>query len=184
VQLTRNSPASLLAHFVSAKTIKPGLMLISGPSGSGKTRWCMDLVERARAIGLQPKGLVSPVVLEGGQKVGIDLVDLSSGNRRRLACRRGEPAGDVQTADWQLDMETFAWGNSILARLDACDLFILDEIGPLEFDRNVGLVAGLGLLDARRDFLACVTVRPSLLAVAKKRWPWAEEVDLLRREVR
>jgi nucleoside-triphosphatase THEP1 len=184
VQLIKNSPDSLLASFVSAKTIKPGLMLIAGPSGSGKTRWCMDLIERAHAIGYQPKGLVSPAVFEGGQKVGIDLLDLSSGSRRRLAYRRGEPTGDVQTADWQLDAETLEWGNSILERLNSCDLFILDEIGPLEFDHNVGLVAGLGLLDARRDFLACVTIRPSLLPVAKKRWPWADEVDLLSREAR
>ncbi len=46
------------------------------------------------------RGLVSPAVMEKGEKVGYDLLDLGSGERRRLAYRKGEADGDLVTNNW------------------------------------------------------------------------------------
>jgi nucleoside-triphosphatase THEP1 len=169
---------SFMAGFVSSNGIKPGLVLVTGPRGSGKTSWCMRLVERARAFGLRPGGLISPAVFESGQKTGINLLEFTTGECRRLAYRRGNVAGDLWTSDWQLVAETLKWGNSVLERLTTCDLFILDEAGPLEFDHGVGLVKGLEIIASRKNIPSFITVRPSLLPIARLRWPWAQVLDV------
>jgi len=178
VQMPKNSLGALAASFISLNELKPGLTLVTGPRGAGKTRWCMDLADHARRLGLNPHGLVSPSVMEGGQKVGIDLLALGSGERRRLAYRKGDVGGDLWTSDWQIVADTLNWGNAILERIQSCDLFILDEAGPLEFEHGVGLVAGLGIVDAHKDFPCFVVIRPSLLSVAQQRWPWADVLDV------
>jgi nucleoside-triphosphatase THEP1 len=168
-----DSPDSLLASFMSGNETGR-LVLVTGPSGLGKTRWCQALADRAGARGIPVAGLVSPAVFEGEVKTGIDMLDLGSGERRRLAIRRGEPEIGQETTCWQFDDEILNWGNSILAGLDACPFFILDELGPLELQRGAGLTSGIDLVSARRYRLACVVVRPSLLDAAQELWPWAE----------
>ena len=176
--MPKNSPGALAASFISLNELKPGLTLVTGPRGAGKTRWCMDLADHARRLGLNPHGLVSPSVMEGGQKVGIDLLALGSGERRRLAYRKGDADGDIATTDWQMVSDTLQWGNTILKSIHSCEIFILDEVGPLEFEQGVGLVAGLHFVDAHRDFPLFVVVRPSLLDAARQRWPRSTLLDL------
>lgn len=174
-----NSPGSTPASFISPKRLQPGLTLVSGPRGAGKTLWCLELARQARALGLEPRGLASPAVIENGFKTGIDLLDLASGERRRLAVRRNATeTGYPATPDWRMSAETLRWGNAILENLKSCDLFILDELGPLEFQGGLGLTAGLGFVDSHRDLPLFVVIRPSLLEAACQRWPWALIFDL------
>ena len=126
------------------------------------------------------RGLVSPAIFEGDQKTGIGLKDLETGEQRRLAYRKGAEDGDIQTQDWQMVAETLEWGNSILEHIETCDLFILDEVGPFEFEHGMGLVAGLDIVDTARDFPCVVVVRPSLIQMARDRWPWAEIIRSFR----
>jgi nucleoside-triphosphatase len=174
------SPGSFLASFFSQPAPQPALVVVTGESGAGKTRWCQQLAELAAARGWKAAGLLSPAVFENGLKTGIDLLDLSSGERRRLAARRdpAAPQGDFDTRHWSLDAETLAWGNRALEHAGPCDLLIVDELGPLELVGGAGLQAGLELLDARRYRLACAVVRPSLLAAAQGRWPHSQVVSL------
>jgi nucleoside-triphosphatase len=164
--------------FIFPKDFQPGLTLVTGPRGVGKTRWCIALADHARSLGLDLRGLVSPAVMEAGQKIGIDLLDLASGERRRLAYRKGEADGDIATTDWQMVSETLQWGNTILENIHSCEIFILDEVGPLEFEKGLGLTAGLRFVDAHRDIPTFVVVRPSLLDSARQRWPWSTLLDL------
>jgi nucleoside-triphosphatase len=167
-----------LANLRDRADVKPGLILVTGPRGTGKTRWCIALVDHARALGLDLHGLLSPAVMEAGQKIGIDLLDLASGERRRLAYRRGDADGDIATTDWQMVSETLQWGNAILKAINSCEIFILDEVGPLEFEQGLGLAAGLRFVDTHRDIPTFVVVRPSLLDAARQRWPWSTLLNL------
>lgn len=173
-----NPPGALPAVFISPGELEPGLTLVTGPRDAGKTRWCMDLAERARAAGMDVRGLVSPAIIEAGLKAGYELMNLADGERRRLAYRISEQKDDLATRDWQMVLDTLVWGNEILRGIIKCDLFILDEAGPLEFVRGVGLTAGLDLLDKRTDFPCFLAIRPSLVELALKRWPWAKVLDI------
>ncbi len=178
MQLSKNSPGALLASLISPNNNKPRLLIVTGPRGSGKTLWCMDLVGRAHARGLNLCGLVSPSIFLNDKKIGIGLKDLKTGEQHRLAYRKGNEDGDIQTQDWQMVAETLEWGNSVLELVDRCNLFILDEIGPFEFDHGIGLVAGLDIIDSAKDYPCVVAIRPSLIEKALARWNWAEVIDL------
>lgn len=178
MQLSKNSPGALLASFFSPNKNKPRLLLVTGPRGSGKTLWCMDLVGRAHARGLNLCGLTSPAIFLNNRKIGIELKDLYSGEQHRLAYRKGDENGDIQTQDWQMVAETMEWGNSVLEQIESCDLFVLDEIGPFELDHGIGLVAGLDIIENTKDFPCVVVIRPSLIKKALARWHWAEVLDV------
>lgn len=173
-----NSPGALPASFIFPGEFKPGLTLVTGARDAGKSRWCMELAERARAAGLDLRGVVSPAVMQNGEKIGYDLLDLGSGERRRLAYRRGEAEGDLATTNWQMAADTLLWGNELLSGIQNPEIFILDEVGPLELENGVGLTEGLNFVDANREIPCFVVVRPSLLEAARKRWPWAVILEL------
>jgi nucleoside-triphosphatase len=158
------------------------LVIVTGGRGAGKTTWCLELNRRAAEAGLAPHGLISPPVFAGGEKLGIDLLRLPDGERRRLAGRIGNgslpPPRGPATPDWGFDASTLEWADRFLGELPGGDLLILDELGPLELKRQTGLTAGLGLIDSRRYRLSCVVIRPELLSLAQVRWPWGEPLEI------
>lgn len=170
-----NEPSSPLAQaFASGQTQQ--LFLVTGLRGVGKTTWCGELIALARQRGLRVAGLWSPPVFENGRKIGIDLVDLASDARRRLANLRGKETAAVATIQWAFDADVIAWGSAALQTLPPHDLLVLDELGPLEFMRGEGFTAALDVLDAGAYRVAVVVIRPSLLPEAQARWPHAQVI--------
>jgi nucleoside-triphosphatase THEP1 len=154
------------------------LTLITGPSGSGKSAWCSQFIENARADGLKVGGVLSRPILTEGRKVGIDLLDLRTGEEKRLANPRTMDSQGLMTERWLFDTQTLSWANQILRDLPPCDIVIIDELGPLEFTRDEGLEEGMHIVDDQRFPEMYVVVRPELLSQAMKRWPWAEVLDV------
>jgi nucleoside-triphosphatase THEP1 len=179
-----SSPVSFLASFLSKSENEeaPELWLVTGESGAGKSSWCQELVRRGREAGLTPVGLISPAVFQDGRKVGIDLIEVETGERRRLATKKEDKSSPstagLSTQAWDFDTETLAWGNRILERLVPATLLILDELGPLEILDGKGLTAGLRLIDQKQYRLACVVIRPRLLPTALERWPWSKALEI------
>lgn len=157
-------------------------VLVTGERGAGKTVFCGALVEAARTMPRPPAvaGVVSPRVYEHGDQVGIDVEDLRTGRRRRLAALRSpdEPARSEATRLWRFDEEALAWGNEVLRSATPCDLLVVDELGPLEFEEGGGWPAGLAAVDSGDFTAAVVVVRPRLLPEARRRWPAAEVVEM------
>lgn len=165
------SPEELVARWGSLPA--GSLALLTGGRGAGKTRWCEAVARAARGAGLAVRGVLSPAVLADGEKRAIGLLDLASGERRTLADRARPDLPGTEGLGWRFDHEALAAGNAALERVGACDLLLVDELGPLELGRGSGFTAAFGLLDARRYGLAIVVVRPVLVAAAKARWPEA-----------
>ncbi len=157
---------------IAGHDMRTVLILVTGLTGSGKTTWCARLADEAAARGLRVAGLLSPAVFVAGGKAAIDVVDLVTGERHRLADLRGGGAHLLTVGQWQFYPEVIAWANRALRDLPDPDLLIIDELGPLEFGRHNGFLAALALLDARHHRAACVVVRHSLLSQARARWPW------------
>ena len=172
------TPGSPLEAIFEAGAAEPQILLVTGESGSGKSAWCADLIMQVQRRGQNVAGLLSPAVVKSGSKIGIDLVDLASGQRRRLAQRRDASVTDVMTDMWAFDIETVQWASALLEQMPACDLLVVDELGPLEFRHNKGFVGAFSLIDRRQYRVACVVVRPSLLPDALERWPDAYIVDV------
>jgi nucleoside-triphosphatase THEP1 len=148
-------------------------LILTGESGCGKTRICKALADGLRARGWSVAGVVTPGIWERDQKVAIDALDLRSGEVCRLAERAGavsEVTGPA-TPGWSFHAGTLAWCNSLLANAGHPDLLVVDELGPLEFERDEGLTHGMQAVDAGGFRMGLLVVRPRLLPAARARWP-------------
>jgi nucleoside-triphosphatase THEP1 len=154
------------------------LILVSGSIGAGKTAFCLAAVELARVRGWDAAGLISRPFFEGGLKTAIDALDLRSGETRRLAYLRRGKRAEIATKNWVFDADVLEWGNQVLKRTIPCDILVVDEMGPLEFERQQGWLEGLHALDSCLYQIALATVRPSLLQRAQNRWPFALQVPV------
>ncbi len=165
----------------------PLFWVVTGPIGIGKTTWCMQLAELAREKGLMVGGILSPPVFKDGRKIGIDLINLDEGDRRRLANERDllldGDALELVTQRWVFDPAVVAWGNEVLSTSGSYDLIFIDELGLLEFQRGQGLIAGFTLLDENCFRQAIVVIRPGLLNFARNRWKIDRIIDLSKTRI-
>jgi nucleoside-triphosphatase THEP1 len=149
---------------------RPAIVVLSGESGCGKTTVCARVVALARTRGLTVAGVLTPPRLADGRKVGLDVEDLRTTQRRPLAEACAEPqqnsagsTGGPATESWHFQAEGLAWGTMVLCHATPCDLLVIDELGPLELVRDQGWKIGFDVLRAGGYLLALVAVRPSLL---------------------
>jgi len=155
----------------------PQIVVITGESGAGKTAWCAQMRAFAEREALRVAGLISYGVFDGDQKVAIALCALPSGEQRILATRRAYVVG-AATPRWQFDESVLSWGDSQLAALTACDVLIIDELGPLELLHGRGWQSAFTALTAARYQLACVVVRPALVERFMARFSAAQVIAL------
>lgn len=155
------------------------IILLTGWRGVGKTTLLQRLIAAAQQAGWSVGGLLSPARVEAGEKTGIEVVDVRSGARRLLASRRAGELSGAALGPWAFDDGAIAWGDGVLKRMSPCDLFVLDELGPLEFEQRKGWTAGLDFL-ARGDGyrLAIVIVRPECVETFLQRRPDASMVSV------
>jgi nucleoside-triphosphatase THEP1 len=147
-----------------------GLIVITGEIQAGKTTLCRELADSARDQGWDVAGLLSPAVFEGGEKTAIDVINLRDGERRRLAELNSGAGAKLETKRWSFFSEPVSWGNQILKEAVPCDLLIIDELGPLEFNRAEGWLAGFDAIKSRAYRYAAVVIRSSLIETASRRW--------------
>jgi nucleoside-triphosphatase THEP1 len=154
------------------------IILITGEIQSGKTSLCLDLYRKAQEAGLQVGGILSPAVFEEEEKTAIDILDLKSGIRKRLAEIKTQTQTDLETQHWSFFQETVDWGNKMLLEAVPCDLLIVDELGPLEFHRSEGWVNGFAVIESGDYSAALLVIRPSLIEQAFQRWKLSRIIDL------
>lgn len=161
------------------------LHLLTAPSSAGKTTCCAALAEQARAAGRDVAGLLCPPVFENGEKTGIHVQNLRTNETRLLAIASHSNAsptshpGSLSTfnlpfGNWLFSPSALLWGNEILANALPCDLFIVDELGPLELIRGAGWQSALTTLHQQAYKIGIAVVRPGLLETAQQLCPAAQ----------
>jgi nucleoside-triphosphatase THEP1 len=139
------------------------LILLSGPIGAGKTTLCTRAAAAARDRGVRVAGVLAPAIVEGGAKVGIEAMDLTSGERKLLA-RNDRDLGGVRVGQYSFDDEALAWTLSLDEKaLDSDVLAFIDEVGRLELDRGLGLAPLIPLLARPRQADTVAVVRGDLI---------------------
>jgi nucleoside-triphosphatase THEP1 len=167
------------------------LILVSGPVRVGKTTLCMRLVERARECGINVAGVLTPALVEDGVKVGIQAVELASGETRLLA-RTDRDLGGIVVGPYSFDDSVLEWVAGCCERALAArsprerTIVFVDEIGKLELSRGAGLARLIPLLAQPREQTTVVLVRDFLLDALVARLPEVEPcvvvVDAVCRE--
>ncbi len=153
-----------------------GVTIFSADRGEGKTtfllRYAVQKAERGRSVG----GIVSPAVFESGQRIGYDLIDLRSGNRRLLARVVTSPGDMPSVGIYRFDDEAVVAGNTAVmaAVRDGLDVIGIDEVGPLEYDGKGWTPAlEVALHECRSWQELIVVVRLSLMDDLPTRFPSA-----------
>jgi nucleoside-triphosphatase THEP1 len=129
-------------------------------------------------MGWDSAGLLSPAWMETGKKIGILAENLRTGEQRPLAYTAPHPKAALLMGPWFFDEEVLGWGNQVIENSSPCDILVVDELGPLEFNAGIGLTAAFDVIAVRNYQVGCVVTRPSLLAQARIRWPWAEVLPI------
>ncbi len=154
----------------------PQIYLVSGGRGAGKTAFCQIVAAAAKQKAWNVAGILSQARYEGNRRVAIDALDLRSGESRLLANRRAERLpGQL---NWDFQQNTLAWADAQLAAACPCDLLVVDELGPLEFERNQGWLSALSALDRGEFRMALAVVRPHLLFHALERWGDSRVIEI------
>ena len=154
------------------------LILLTGARESGKTSLLIQVLEKCHEGGIDAAGVISPAVFINGDKTGIDLLDVRSGERRTLAELRKTDSSGIMTDRWAFDGQTLEWGNHILGSAIPCDLLLIDELGPIELDKGLGLQNGISALNSGDYRAAVVVIRPELIQKALRLWPGLAVFDL------
>lgn len=136
------------------------LVVVTGARGSGKSTACAALGERAAQLGFDCAGIVSPARIVSRRRVGSDVVDVRTGERRPFAT---EVLGVDGSTGHRFDERVARWASEVLARACPCDLLLVDEIGPLELERGLGWANAIEVLTTGPFGVALVTVRPRLV---------------------
>lgn len=157
---------------------EPQIIIITGELESGKTSFCLDIAGIAKSSGIKITGLVSPAVFEDGIKTAIDVQDLETGERRRLAELKEQVETDLETKRWSFFSEAVSWGNYLLQNALPTEMLIIDELGPLEFNRAQGWVYAIDAIDSGKFQIALLVIRPSLVQQASRRWKITRIIDL------
>jgi nucleoside-triphosphatase THEP1 len=137
----------------------PHAALLTGERGIGKTTFCLKLARTSASF----SGIVSPAVLDPeGRRIGFQALSLESGESWELA-----------RSDRELDGPRFGRFSFSRAGIErsigslreglsrAGKTLIIDEIGPLELVKGMGLAPVLPLLASAGNLL--VVVRRELL---------------------
>lgn len=159
------------------------IILLSGESGTGKTTLCLKLIDRLSATSLLINGIVSPPEFDGTNKTGISIINLHSREKRALAQLMVPGSSGLHTHKWHFNEEVIRWGNDVLSEAVPCDVLVIDELGPLEFERNLGFLNGFSAVDSGLYRCSIVVIRPSLLEKAVARWP-ISQVMVITQETR
>ena len=141
----------------------PRVIVLSGASGCGKSTVCQRIVTLAQRRGHTVRGVLTLSRLRAGRKVGLDVQDIATGAVQPLA-EADCPADGPSTGRFHFHAHGIAWGNQLLRGITACELLLIDELGPLELLHEQGWVAGLETLRSAVYQRAIVVVRPVLVA--------------------
>lgn len=147
-------------------------ILLTGPVHEGKTTACWKAIPGIRSADFKVAGFISPPLLNAeGRKVGIEMMDLTTGTHQTFA--RVREANEKTTIGvYHISDEAIEWARRVLAAalLANTDWLVIDEIGPLELHQGAGFAFALpALADPLRVPNGIVIVREALVQELSER---------------
>lgn len=151
------------------------LILITGKRQVGKSTLCEQLVSELRAASVAVSGLLTRRTGPHDQEV----LELRSGHVYPLTLPFAEEEGSA-TPHFRMDPAALARALDALRESFPTQVFILDEVGPLELKRGQGWAAALDWLATESYAAALVVIRPELLGdlVERLAMPWYTVVNV------
>ncbi|RLC83842.1 MAG: hypothetical protein DRI37_09755 [Chloroflexi bacterium] len=145
-----------------AKTMpRSRIMLLVGERQVGKSVVCQKLTRLLRETSIAVSGLLT-------RRTGphaLEVTEIHTSARYPLTLPFDDTAG-VALTHFRMDLQAMARSAAALEGAFPTQVFILDELGPLELELKQGWSHALQLLRRKRYTLALIVVRPELLVEA------------------
>lgn len=116
-------------------------LLITGMPGSGKTTLCRRVIHALHGR-YKVGGMLTAEIREGGVRKGFKIMDLRS-NREGVLAHVNQKQGP-RVGKYRVNLRDLKniGEKAILDAVDACDLIVIDEIGPMELSSK-GFIAAV-----------------------------------------
>jgi nucleoside-triphosphatase THEP1 len=153
----------LLEKFSHEARPREKIFLLTGPTQSGKTTLLQELVKLMQERGIRSAGFLAPGTFNGGRRDEIFLKPLPGGRKSLLAGRKPQP-GSIQFRQFYFNPATLQLGNKLIrdaTKENHPEVFILDEVGPMEMQGR-GWYSSLELLKDDKRFVQVWVVREKL----------------------
>jgi nucleoside-triphosphatase len=157
-------------------------LLVTGPPGSGKTTLLLKLCKMLNSKGVSVGGVICPEIREGRTRVGFEIVDLM-GRRGTLAHVSLYSSSPVTVSRYGVnlhDLDQIA--REALSR--HADVFIVDEIGPMELRSRVFAQAVEKILSLDTPVVAAIHYRTSSGFTAKVKGRCDTRITVITPELR
>lgn len=151
------------------------IFIVTGDRAAGKTSLLAALAEEFRRLQHGVGGILSPVVRKDSMRIGYDVMNIQTGERVPL-CRNEPNGAGIKIGEWIFRDDGIRFGHASLdpSSLIACDLVIVDEVGPLELENKVWATS----LDRLLGSFPCpiiLAVREYLIERVQDRWSFTPE---------
>lgn len=140
---------------------RPRIMLLVGERQVGKSVVCQELTRLLRESELAVSGLLTQCT----GPHALEVTEIHTSARYPLTLPFDDTGGVAMT-HFRMDLQAMARSASALEGAFPTQVFILDELGPLELELKQGWLPALQLLQRKRYALALIVVRPELLVEA------------------
>jgi nucleoside-triphosphatase len=130
-------------------------VLMIGPPGSGKTTLIRKISKLLEDLGCRIDGLIAPEVRQGGRRIGFNLCTLSLAKCWKLAYV--DCISPVKVGKYGVCLEDVNHASAYLVEtLEASDIIVIDEIGPMELAVSTLREAILKILESPKPVIGVV----------------------------
>ncbi|MCF8360384.1 MAG: nucleoside-triphosphatase [Prolixibacteraceae bacterium] len=164
------SSHALLNEFLSFENNRPTLYIVCGGVNQGKTAITKKVVGELQKAGLKVSGFFTTAHTSISGEKAYFVEDVSTGETKKLGSKNFS-SGKIKKNRFTLTEEGIIFGKKILqgADKDKTDIFVIDEIGPLEI-RDKGWSPAIDQLLKQRNTPHIWVVRKRLIKTALRKW--------------
>jgi nucleoside-triphosphatase THEP1 len=146
------------------------VFILTGAQGSGKTTFLLKLAAALARRNISVGGILAPVVLQHGKRLGYDVQDIASGQQSPL-CRIGMGTEELRAGPFAFLNQGITLGEDALITAAAArkPVVVIDEVGPLELSGK-GWSNAMPRILTRAGSVAILVVRPSLIGHVTDHW--------------
>lgn len=141
-------------------------ILVVGDIGAGKTAAGLELAQRLRAAGIAAGGILAPRIVERGETVGYNILDVSTGEDAAFA--RPDPPGEAVGRFFIRPAGRAFAERALRNGIDRADVVLVDEIGRWELNGGGHAATLRALLTSRA--VPVVFVRSELVQAVIERF--------------